>query len=76
MNTFVEIGGIIIKDLGGGNKDVCFSSASIFLKILFVYLTEREHTSMGRSRGRERSRLPAEQRAQCGLSPKTPRIMT
>ena len=67
MNTFVEIGGIIIKDLGGGNKDVCFSSASIFLKILFIYLkerqNERESMNRGRGRGRERSRLPAEQRA-------------
>ena len=33
------------------------------LKILFIYLTQRERSQVGREAGRERG---AEQRAQCG----------
>jgi len=40
----------------------------IFLKILFIYLTERERTQAGEAanRGRGRRRLPTEQGARCG----------
>ena len=39
-----------------------------FFKILFIYLFDRQRSQVGREAGRERggSRLPAEQRAQCG----------
>jgi len=34
---------------------------SFLINILFIYLKERESTSRGSSRGKERSRLPVEQ---------------
>ena len=50
----------------------------IFFKILFVYLTERNHkyTERQAEREREGSRLPAEQRARCGTRSQDPEIMT
>ena len=61
---------------------VCFDRISlyiyIFFKILFIDLTEIERAQAGRvaGRGRGRSRLPAEQRAQCGTPSQDPGIMT
>ena len=54
---------------------ILLSNICIFLKILFIYLTEREtaiekgNTSRGSGRGR--SRLPAEE-PDVGLDPPTP----
>ena len=47
-----------------------------FLKILFIYLTDR--SQLGREAGRERggSRLPAQQRARCGARSQDSGIMT
>ena len=41
----------------------------------FIYLFEREGASMSRGKGRERSRLPAEQGARCGAGYQNPEIM-
>ena len=47
-----------------------------FLKtVLFIYLTERESTSRGNSRGRGRSRLSADQVTQCEAQSQDPEIM-
>ena len=46
-----------------GSRHPGASKIYFFLKILFIYLRERESTSRGSSRGRGRIRLPTEQRA-------------
>jgi len=48
-----------------------------YFKILFIHLKERErvHKQGGGAEG-ERSRLPAEQGAQCGTRSRDSRIMT
>ena len=50
----------------------------MFLKILFIYLTEREpeSPSWGRREGRGRSRLPTEQGAGCRAPSQDPGVMT
>ena len=57
------------------------STVILFFKILFMYLFiwQREITSRwraGRERGRERSRLPGEQRAWCGARSQDSEITT
>jgi len=53
-------------------------SCFFFLKILFIYLTQREKAQAGREAGRERgrSRLSTEQGAGCGARSQDPGIMT
>ena len=53
-----------------------FGVSGIFKKVLFIDSTERESTSRRNSRGRGGSRLPAEQRAQCGARSQDLGIMT
>ena len=56
-------------------EELVASCESIFFKILFIYLTERETASergnTGGGRGRGRSRLPVEE-PDVGLDPRTP----
>ena len=53
-------------------------SIDFFFLRFYLFIGQRERTQVGREAGRERggSRIPAEQRAQCGAQSPDPETMT